>query len=300
MRTFFPRTLLLIAVSCLLIATATAADKSSKDHMSDKQMPDTMKKMSGEQGEQFKWARHVGDILDSTIVSPDGQELGKVEDLVIGKDGRIQYVILSNGGFIGIGKEKYAIPWGSIRIAENLNTLMAEVSEETIRKFTDSKRRSSSKSEEGNYVENTSASDKEEDKQAKAEKSGAADDENANRRMSEMKPEKIKDWFGKEVLSKNKEPLGTLVNAYIDEDGKITYMVVEPVNARELRPIPIRLIHPTDKKDKLVAEIDKKTFDEAPSFEKSNRPELSKAKWEEKVRGYYGDEKGQESEEESQ
>lgn len=134
------------------------------------------------------------------------------------------------------------------------------------------------------------------EEQAKAEKSGDSAKQKSSKTISEMEPQKIKDWFGKEVLSKNKEPLGKLVNAYIDEYGKVTYMIVEPENAKELRPIPTGLVHRTPEKNKLVAEIEKKTFEGAPSFKKSDRPDLGQAKWEERVRGYDKEDKSQASE----
>src|SRR5580692_8945399 len=41
-----------------------------------------------------------------------GQDLGKVDDLVIDVNtGRLGYVIVSMGGFLGIGDKLFAVPW---------------------------------------------------------------------------------------------------------------------------------------------------------------------------------------------
>jgi len=124
------RWLAVFAASALLVAPTAASDKSEMEKGGDK-----MSKMTQKEGTPFKWARHADDILGSTIISPDNKELGTAEDLVIGKDGRIQYVILSSGGFIGIGEEEYTIPWKSIHIGKNVNTLVADISQESIQKF---------------------------------------------------------------------------------------------------------------------------------------------------------------------
>ena len=50
-------------------------------------------------------------LMGSRIVNPKGENLGKIEDLVIEpEDGRVTFAILSFGGFLGMGEKLFAVP----------------------------------------------------------------------------------------------------------------------------------------------------------------------------------------------
>lgn len=53
-------------------------------------------------------------LLDATAYGPAGEEVGEVEDLIIGKDGQIQSVVVEGGGFFDIGDSHAAIPWNEV------------------------------------------------------------------------------------------------------------------------------------------------------------------------------------------
>jgi sporulation protein YlmC with PRC-barrel domain len=56
-------------------------------------------------------------ILTMKVVNTSGEDLGKIEDLVIDiRDDRISYAILSFGGFLGMGDKHFAIPWQDLSI----------------------------------------------------------------------------------------------------------------------------------------------------------------------------------------
>lgn len=55
-------------------------------------------------------------IIGSKIVNSSGEELGKIEDVVIDtRTNQVAYAILSFGGFLGLGEKHFAIPWETIR-----------------------------------------------------------------------------------------------------------------------------------------------------------------------------------------
>lgn len=56
-------------------------------------------------------AFHVNDLVGKTVKNSAGDELGKVEDMVIGKNGRADFVILSRGGTLGVGAKYIPIPF---------------------------------------------------------------------------------------------------------------------------------------------------------------------------------------------
>ncbi len=45
-----------------------------------------------------------------------GEKIGAIEDLVIAPDGRVAYVALGFGGFLGMGEKLFAVPWQDLTI----------------------------------------------------------------------------------------------------------------------------------------------------------------------------------------
>jgi hypothetical protein len=53
-------------------------------------------------------------LLGKSIYNEAGQEVGRIEDLIIAPDRNVSFVIVGAGGFIGIGRHDVAIPVGQI------------------------------------------------------------------------------------------------------------------------------------------------------------------------------------------
>ncbi|WP_241773041.1 PRC-barrel domain-containing protein [Erythrobacter sp. SG61-1L] len=56
------------------------------------------------------------DKVDGTAVySTDGEKLGHVDHLMIGKrSGQVKYAVMSFGGFLGLGESYHPIPWDAL------------------------------------------------------------------------------------------------------------------------------------------------------------------------------------------
>jgi sporulation protein YlmC with PRC-barrel domain len=56
-------------------------------------------------------------ICKDRVKNPSGEELGKIEDLMIDlRSGRIAYAVLSFGGFLKMGNKLFAIPWEALKV----------------------------------------------------------------------------------------------------------------------------------------------------------------------------------------
>jgi sporulation protein YlmC with PRC-barrel domain len=75
----------------------------------------------------------VSRIIGYTVKNQKGEELGKIEELVINdKDGRIAYAVLSYGGFLGIGDKLFAIPWDALTPDFTHETFVLKVDREQL------------------------------------------------------------------------------------------------------------------------------------------------------------------------
>ncbi len=54
-------------------------------------------------------------VLGAKVINSGGEDLGKIEDLVIDtRNNRVAYAILSFGGLLGVGDKHFAIPWEAL------------------------------------------------------------------------------------------------------------------------------------------------------------------------------------------
>lgn len=52
------------------------------------------------------------DVVGVSVENPEGENLGKIEALMLDKlTGTVSYVVLSFGGFLGMGDKLFAMPW---------------------------------------------------------------------------------------------------------------------------------------------------------------------------------------------
>lgn len=55
-------------------------------------------------------------VQGTNVYNMNGDKLGSIEDLVLDKiEGRVQYAVLSFGGFMGMGDKHYPLPWSSLK-----------------------------------------------------------------------------------------------------------------------------------------------------------------------------------------
>ncbi len=55
-------------------------------------------------------------VEGTTVYNPAGEKLGSIDDLMIDKlSGQIRYAVLEFGGFLGMGTDRYPIPWNMLK-----------------------------------------------------------------------------------------------------------------------------------------------------------------------------------------
>ncbi|MGE3246619.1 MAG: PRC-barrel domain-containing protein [Beijerinckiaceae bacterium] len=73
-------------------------------------------------------------IHGTGVFSTTGKSIGSVDHLVVDKvSGRIFYVVISFGGFLGLGKNHYPLPWSALRYDTSLMGYVTEVTEDQLR-----------------------------------------------------------------------------------------------------------------------------------------------------------------------
>ena len=70
----------------------------------------------------------ASELMDFDVANMAGDDLGSVDDAVVTlPDGCIQYVVVSSGGFLGLGKDSFLVPWRAVALNLPDNRLVLNV-----------------------------------------------------------------------------------------------------------------------------------------------------------------------------
>lgn len=59
-------------------------------------------------------------VEGTKVFNPQGDKLGTIDDLMIDKrSGLVRYAVLEFGGFLGMGTDRYPLPWGMLKYDVN-------------------------------------------------------------------------------------------------------------------------------------------------------------------------------------
>ena len=72
----------------------------------------------------------LDEVLGSSVINENGEEVAKIDDLVVRDDAH--YAVLSVGGFLGIGEKNVAIPLDELKLGEDESYLMSTETEEQL------------------------------------------------------------------------------------------------------------------------------------------------------------------------
>jgi len=61
------------------------------------------------------------------------ESIGEIDDVIVDRDGRVRQVVVSVGGFLGIGERKVALGWNQLRFDANRDVAMVNLTKDQLR-----------------------------------------------------------------------------------------------------------------------------------------------------------------------
>lgn len=72
-------------------------------------------------------------MIGTDVVNPKGENLGDVKEVVIDpQTGKVAYAVVSFGGFLGMGKKLFAIPFSAFKYDLKENEYVLDISKERL------------------------------------------------------------------------------------------------------------------------------------------------------------------------
>jgi sporulation protein YlmC with PRC-barrel domain len=74
------------------------------------------------------------DVIDVSVKNNADEDLGSIKDIVLDKkSGQVRYVVLSFGGWLGLGNKLFALPWNAIHYDNDDDCFILNVEKEKIK-----------------------------------------------------------------------------------------------------------------------------------------------------------------------
>ncbi|MBA4697774.1 MAG: PRC-barrel domain-containing protein [Legionella sp.] len=76
-----------------------------------------------------------GEVIGQTVKNAALEKLGKIEEMVLDKmTGQCRYLVLSFGGFMGLGDDYFAFPWKSFHYNKEEKCFILNVDKDKLKK----------------------------------------------------------------------------------------------------------------------------------------------------------------------
>ncbi len=125
---------------CAFFVTQTLAAEQGLDKTPSVQAQTDKKPLTpagqSQTGEEtvIEQADRVSKILGKKVISQKGEDLGKIEDILLSKDGCLDYIVLAPEGFLGTGDQLIPIPWKAVRTGAQADTIIVAMDKAQLEK----------------------------------------------------------------------------------------------------------------------------------------------------------------------
>jgi sporulation protein YlmC with PRC-barrel domain len=79
-------------------------------------------------------ADRVTKIIGKAVISQKGEALGKIEDIVLSKEGCLDYMILAPGGLLKTGDRLIPVPWKAVTTGAQADTIIVAMDKSQLEK----------------------------------------------------------------------------------------------------------------------------------------------------------------------
>ena len=142
-----------------------------------------------------------------------GEKVGEVESALIDQDGKVRYVIVGVGGFLGLGERDVALRWDQLTMADNDQKIVVNMTKEQLtalpaHRFADA----SSKGKVYAYDEDL--------------KTNAYLSNDAGTAMASSSAVDTKKLIGRNIKNPAGDTVGEIESVLVDQAGNVKYVVV--------------------------------------------------------------------------
>ena len=99
-------------------------------------------------------------LMDLKVKNNANETIGEIDDVIVSTDGKVEQVIVSVGGFLGIGNHKVAIAWQDVKFDANREVALVNMTKDQLKSAPEFKDRRAAVRTERPAVPATTPADK--------------------------------------------------------------------------------------------------------------------------------------------
>jgi hypothetical protein len=131
------RARILIAVVAVAVAVLAAARAADDPAASANKVPaqDTTTKPAPPPSVTVIGARDAHGILGRDVRSAVNEDMGRIVDVIVDREGTVRAAVIDFGGFLGVGSRKIVVDWNALRfggVASKSDSITLELTKEQV------------------------------------------------------------------------------------------------------------------------------------------------------------------------
>lgn len=134
-------TAIALALSVSAIGAASAAEQEQKQATDQQQAAksgqqgDKIDLVAWQQAEQYQDGWTAEQLFGTPVYGVQGEDVGEIENIIVGSDGKIEKIIVEAGGFADIGDVHLAVPWNEVEVSKGLERVKTPLNEDNVEDF---------------------------------------------------------------------------------------------------------------------------------------------------------------------
>ncbi|MCW5737946.1 MAG: PRC-barrel domain-containing protein [Enhydrobacter sp.] len=167
----------------------------------------------------------VSNLIGRNVQNMQNETIGEIESIYLGKDGKVDSVVLGVGGFLGIGEREVRVAWRDLKISDGGDKVTVNMNKDQVKalpayRYADAKYRGNVFSDTGVQSRDRTVVNTADRTTRPTVSTVSTGDFNAEGQMS------ANAVIGASVKNASNDTVGTVEDAYLNKDGTIEKLVV--------------------------------------------------------------------------
>jgi hypothetical protein len=124
-----------LTVGLMAFVAAKAADEAAPPQVNKEEPQDAAKQPAPPPSVTVIGARDAHGILGRDVRSAANEDMGRIVDVIVDREGTVRAAVIDFGGFLGVGSRKIVVDWSALRfggVASKSDSITLELTKEQV------------------------------------------------------------------------------------------------------------------------------------------------------------------------
>jgi hypothetical protein len=124
-----------LTVGLMALVAAKAADEAAPPQANKEEPQDVAKQPAPPPSVTVIGARDAHGILGRDVRSAANEDMGRIVDVIVDREGTVRAAVIDFGGFLGVGSRKIVVDWNALRfggVASKSDSITLELTKEQV------------------------------------------------------------------------------------------------------------------------------------------------------------------------